>query len=265
MNYPAKGHMAHWCRLARVCGYFWYLPPQEAQLLLTWAPREFWVNFLISQSTKAYQAHCLAYFLFKKLFSLHDGCDFEFYGYIITLGESARYKLFWFQTKEHSILGEIFCLCVFLKVWLGSGNLTESYWSDLIEVDCLKNLFRRIKPKDISILNFCLESCILQSVPTWIPDLKDFLLKSLILALGRQRQAHLCEFKAIPVYITCSRSAWLHKKFQAVCSVSNKTKQNKATPQSFLLIQKLTKTLTKKATRYQRIPSPVFYTGGSMQ
>jgi len=34
--------------------------------------------------------------------------------------------------------------------------------------------FRRIKQKDISILNFCLDSCILQSVPTWIPGLKVF-------------------------------------------------------------------------------------------
>jgi len=35
-----------------------------------------------------------------------------------------------------------------------------------------------------------------------------FSLKSLILALGRQRQVHLCEFKASPFYIKSSRSAW---------------------------------------------------------
>jgi len=56
--------------------------------------------------------YCLAYFLFKKLFNIYYWYDFEFYGYIIPLGESTRYKLFWLWTKDHSILGERFCLCV---------------------------------------------------------------------------------------------------------------------------------------------------------
>jgi len=44
-----------------------------------------------------------------------NGCDSEFYGYIIPLSKSARHKLFWLQTKEHSPFGESFCLCVFKK------------------------------------------------------------------------------------------------------------------------------------------------------